>query len=95
MSQMMEPRSRDLRMVLAWLKRSNWRSRGSCLLEKTLPCSAVSCWQYSARTRSLMSGEEDAQRLRSGGLEGSAGAGGQRRGGTPRSSPGRVLSRSP
>ena len=66
MSQMMEPRSRDLRMVLAWLKRSNWRSSGSCLLEKTLPCRALSCWQYSARTRSLMSvGKDDAQeRLR-------------------------------
>ncbi|OPJ71582.1 hypothetical protein AV530_008783 [Patagioenas fasciata monilis] len=59
---MMEPRSRDLRMVLAWLKRSNWRSSGSCLLEKTLPCSAVSCWQYSARTRRRMSmgGEENS-----------------------------------
>ena len=55
MSQMMEPRSRDFRMVLAWLKRSNWRSSGSCLLEKTLPWSAVSCWQYSARTRKRMS----------------------------------------
>lgn len=49
------PASRGLRIVLAWLKRSNSRSSGSRLLEKTLLCRAILCWQYSAQTGSLMS----------------------------------------